>query len=662
MSSETAARTGGIPVIHGREDVKEALGLSVGSTNLAAVAGRAAVTRRSVLTLYRHRSPEVGAPSENPNLNEPGLIMTGFVDRAGDPVDIVAADGSHHRAEQLVAAALRALMHNVTPGRSTPPAVAYPAHWSPTAVDALRRALRTSPELSASTPQPALVCDAAAAFTALQSQPGLPTRGVVALCDFGGAGTSITLADAANGYQPIGATVRHLDFSGELIDQALLKHVIAGLSGAGSVDVSDTSAIGSLNRLRTQCRGAKERLSYSAVTTLAVDVPGFRGDIRLTRTELDAEIRQPLAEFIGVIRETLDRNRIHLADLVAVASVGGGANIPAVTTTLSEHLRVPVITSPRPELIAARGAAIRAARGPADESRTAVAAIAAVAPGFAAPSSEFPALAWSEEDNAPDVLAPEPCFDAPTGCSSARPPLHFVPADPLPGRSGDVAQRWYRRPAAVTGAVLAAMVLMGAGAVVALRNDATQLAGTPATTFSPAPPTPVAVPPVAERAAQAQPQPAPVSTVVIQPPTPVVHGRPIAPPPNRPALAPVARPANTPPRAATPPPTRSAPPATTSPPTITTEPPTTTTPPPPTTTPPPPSTTQPPPTTTQPPPSETPETPPPSTTQPPAAEPPPSATEPPPTTTTQAPAAPTVPTVPAVPEVTTSTPTTEPAG
>jgi molecular chaperone DnaK (HSP70) len=65
-------------------------------------------------------------------------------------------------------------------------------------------------------------------------------------------------------------------------------------------------------------------------------------------------------------------NRIPPADLVAVGSVGGGAHIPAVTTALSEHLRVPVITAARPELTAATGAALTAARGPGDEGLTAV--------------------------------------------------------------------------------------------------------------------------------------------------------------------------------------------------------------------------------------------------------------------------------------------------
>src|SRR5215211_2909289 len=263
----------------------EAVGLSVGATNMAAVVhARAAVTRQSVLTLYRHRPPEVGVPSENPNINERGLVVTGFVDRVGDPVGIVAADGSTHPGEVLVAEALRALLHGVTDRQppAEPATVTYPAHWAAPAVEALRRELTALPEWSRSATPVVPLSDATAALTALQAEPGLPSRGVIALCDFGGTGTSITLADAAD-FRPIAPAVRHTDFSGDLIDQALLKHVIADLSSAGSVDVSGTSAIGSLNRLRAQCRGAKESLSGTTVTSLVADLPGSSSDIRLTR-------------------------------------------------------------------------------------------------------------------------------------------------------------------------------------------------------------------------------------------------------------------------------------------------------------------------------------------------------------------------------------------
>ncbi|OKH63070.1 hypothetical protein EB74_14000, partial [Mycobacterium sp. SWH-M5] len=82
----------------------DALGLSIGITNLvAAREGRAPVVRRSILNLYRDRAPEVG------ELGGDGLALTGFVERTGDPVPIVAADGSQHRGELALAEALDAM-------------------------------------------------------------------------------------------------------------------------------------------------------------------------------------------------------------------------------------------------------------------------------------------------------------------------------------------------------------------------------------------------------------------------------------------------------------------------------------------------------------------------------------------------------------------------
>ncbi|MGH3674878.1 MAG: Hsp70 family protein [Mycobacterium sp.] len=592
MGTETAGhRHAGIPRLKAGKDVKQAVGLSVGATNLAAVVPdcweRPAVTRQSVLTLYRHRPPEIGVPSENPRLGERGLVVTGFVDRAGDPVGIVAGDGSVHRGEVLIADAVRALTYTVTGGRAPvlPPGVTYSAHWSAAAVAALHRELVGLPEWAGGGAKPlTLISDAAAALTALQAEPGLPTRGVVALCDFGGTGTSITLADAADGYQPIGATVRHADFSGEMIDQALLKHVIADLSYAGTADVAGTSAIGSLRRLRTQCRGAKERLSLGAVTHLPVDVPGFRGDIRLTRAELDDEIRRPLAAFIEVVlRETLYRNRIHPADLAAIGSVGGGANIPAVTTALSEHLRVPVITTGRPELTAAAGAGLRATRGPADESLTAVASVAVPAgiPDAGPQSGTLRALAWSEVDDEPDVPAIEP----PGGSSGARPRFDFVPEETDHTEKAD--EPWYR-PLAITGAVFAGMVLIGAGAIISLRSESAPLSG--ATT--PTPVSPSSSTPAPPRAEDREPPAfiqAPATRTLVVAPPPVTRQAPApAGPPAAPPAAPPPPPSSTPPT----PTTTTAPPTTTTPPTTTSTPSSTSQSPPPE---PPPSSAEPPP-------------------------------------------------------------------
>lgn len=560
-------------------EARRALGLSAGTASLAAITADRAVTRTSVLTLYPHRPPEVGVPSENPHLDEPGLVVSDFVDRVGDPVAIVAADGSTHRGEALLADALRAIAYAATGGRPLPEAtaVAYPAHWRPAAVDALRTALTRVPEWSGGSESLSLISDAAGALTALQTNPGLPIRGVVAVCDFGASGTSITLADATNGYQPIGATVRHTDFSGELIDQALLAHIVADLSSAGSIDVSATSAIGSLTRLRAECRAAKQRLSASTATTLPADLPGFRGDIRLTRTELNEAINQPLDQFVQVLQDTLARNGIRPTDLVAIASVGGGAAIPEVTARLSEQCRVPVITSPRPQLAAATGAALRAARGPADDSATKLAAAARVAapPPLAEPtlqdvaplSAAMPALAWSEADEESGLLAlaanPSPSQAGDDAlASSAAPPVQFgdetgyarpelrFEEQPLPDETRPADTAWYRRPLVLVLGGAAAVLALSAVIMLALSHGSTGTPATPtpgvATTPQPSPP------PSPEQTNPAPVQQAPVRTRT-EPPPPA--------------------PASTQPTTTTSPPA----PTTTEPPQTTTEPPPTTT-------------------------------------------------------------------------------------
>lgn len=179
--------------------MRNSVGVSLGAANLVAVAEGRPIIRPAALTLG-------------------GARITGFVDRVGDPVPLVAPDGSAHYGGQLAAAAIEALTHAAHPyRRPDAAAVAVPAHWSPTAVAALRAVV----------PQLTVVSDAVAALTALQANPGLPARGVVVLCDFGATGTSITLADAGDGFRVIGETVRYEDFSGDLIDQVVLRHVLA---------------------------------------------------------------------------------------------------------------------------------------------------------------------------------------------------------------------------------------------------------------------------------------------------------------------------------------------------------------------------------------------------------------------------------------------------
>lgn len=495
------------------------LGLTVGATNLAGAGdGQRAVIRPSALTL------------------DQGITLAGFVDRVGDPVPIVAEDGSRHRPEMLLVEALDGVARTSAKTPVSEVAIAVPAHWRPAVVDALRGALRSKPGLTRSP----LVSDAAAAVTALRAAPGLPTSGVIVLCDFGGSGASITLVDAAANDAQIGETMRVPDFSGDLIDQAILTKVVEGVFEASGADPAGTSMVGSLTVLRDECRRAKERLSDEAATAIAVDVPGMETNVRMTRTELDALIAAPLGEFLGALADTLDRNRIPLASIAAVATVGGGARIPLITQRLSEHLRTAVVTTRQPQLTAAAGAALIAHRSQIVESATAMAPAAAPATAMApatpavAPSPAVGgALAWSQvDDDAYDVLHTAPYLEDAyvSNPADSRPEVHFEPDQ----WNDDQPQSRRRSPALLFG--LAGAAVAFAAVVVGLTVMNHDTATVPAGTSSSIAPMPA---PVAEQKAPAADAPAPAQAPVVT----TVAARPQPRSAPQPQQAPVSAPA-----------------------------------------------------------------------------------------------------------------------
>ena len=454
------------------------VGLSVGATTLAAVTESRSITAEPVIT-------------------RAAIPIRGFVGRVGDPVGIVAADGSLHSGATLLAEVLHELARTASAGQPLPhlAAIAYPAQWGPVEVEALGRALRRIPAWAAG---PVLIPDYDGALTALREHPGLPAAGVVAVCDFGGSATTLTLVDAADGCRLIGESVRVADFSGDLVDRALLTHVLRG-AGAASGGAG-TAALSALTRLRAECRQAKERLSTQTVTTVPGRPAGARGDIRITRPELEGIIGGPLQVVLAALSEALHRNGIAPSDLVAVASVGGMAAVPAVTAALSERLRVPVITVPRPGLAAANGAALYAAAATADGGATGVSPVRSR-------SEPVPqALAWSHAPDIPDVV-PQVSTRRP-GRPQSRPQLDFAPA---PAPSHPERTSWHRTPLAVAAATLAVIAGAGGATVLALRAAPALPASGISTIQSPAQPAPVAAGPTGD-------EPAPRTVIAVPAP------------------------------------------------------------------------------------------------------------------------------------------------
>ena len=229
------------------------LGLSIGTTNLVAVrSGTPPVSRRAVLTLFPDRAPELGLPekdSANPDAADTGTLMAGFVERVGGSHVLKSADGSTHDPALLLVEALDVLT-SATGGKASTSNItmAVPAHWGQNAMRGLQDALITHADFVHGGIAPRLVPDSVAALTALNSDSRLPSKGVVALLDFGGSGTSITLADAASDFTPIADTLRFPEFSGDLVDQALMVHALDNAGHSSGADPASTAVVGAVRR------------------------------------------------------------------------------------------------------------------------------------------------------------------------------------------------------------------------------------------------------------------------------------------------------------------------------------------------------------------------------------------------------------------------------
>jgi hypothetical protein len=532
------------------------LGLSIGTGNLVATRnGDSPVTRRSVLTLFPHRSPEVGLPEENSDLTESGAVTTGFVECIGGATASLCPGDLPQDPELLLVEALDAMVSAAGgDAASSKLTIAVPAYWGPDALRSLRKGLRTHSGFVHSGIAPRLVSDALAALTAINSASGLPDKGVVGLLDFGAGGTSITLADAASDFEPIDKTLRYPEFSGNHIDETVLVHVADATGQQRTLDSATTAAVGPLAQLREECRKAKERLSIEPATEVVVDSANDRLSVQLTRAELEDLITDRLDGVLSAFDQLLTQHKIESRDLAAVVAVGGGASIPLVSQRLSSHTQVPVITAMQPAFSAAVGAALFASREPAVVEETTAATATATATAMAAafagtstgisglppadlllddePPSTPRKLAWSEDDGT--GMEPVPYSDDTYGGGPTVRPARFGPEYEPPE---DEPRGRYHVPRLILGlTALAAMVAIGGVAYNLTSAVQPQPPAPPAspTMAPPAPPptslapslSPLPPPPSVLPSASPEPPPPPPSAEPPPPPEP-----PPAPPP-----------------------------------------------------------------------------------------------------------------------------------
>ncbi|MGQ4597146.1 Hsp70 family protein [Nocardia sp. R6R-6] len=414
-----------------------ALGITVGASNSVAVAatedgadgigpsgGGYLRTHPSVLRLSPEAAPTLGADSRATGHHSSDVLLEGFLARVGDPVDILAEDGSAYPAPDLVATAIGCLIDEIAAGTgqsSTEAIVAcHPAWWSRHTVEIQRGALER-----AGLGEVTLVPEPTAAIRWLDAAHGRTGDGAIVVYDLGATGLTVSVVRTGEHASLLGTPLRNTDVAGAEFDLLTMRYVLANVALAADFDPFDPTVERELSALRERCRKAKEDLSINTATVVAVglDPTDPQGStVRLVRGELEDLLRGPLSSSIDLIRDAVHRAGIDIGAVGRVLLTGGGAAIPLVAELISSEFGLPVVAAPDPQYTTARGAALLAADL------------------LAAETDQLPLVAPAAED----TTAPQPS-------ALAEPRIMPLPAQ-RPTRSGSPASR--RRVAVVAGAAV----------------------------------------------------------------------------------------------------------------------------------------------------------------------------------------------------------------
>ncbi|WP_280392583.1 Hsp70 family protein, partial [Nocardia brasiliensis] len=386
-----------------------------------------------MLVLCAGPPPALGATGAGAGRHSREVLLEGFLARVGDPVDMLAEDGSAHSAADLVAAAVTCLMDEMDAGSRTPGSTVacHPAWWSGHTVDIQRAAFDR-----AGLREVTLVPEPLAALRWLTATHGRRTDGAVVVYDLGATGLTVSVLRTGDQAGLLGAPLRSTDIAGAEFDLLTMRYVLANVTDANDLDPFDPAVERELARLRERCRAAKEELSINTATVIPVRLnpaDAQSSNVRLVRGELEDLLRAPLLRSTDLIRDAVHRAGLAIGDIGGVLLTGGGGAIPLVAELISSEFGLPVLAAPAPAQTSARGAALLAA----DLADAAARVPAAPQASIGSETEELPTVALSAT-SAVAAAAADLGFTADT--TERRGPTPTPSADALPDLRDTVAE------------------------------------------------------------------------------------------------------------------------------------------------------------------------------------------------------------------------------
>jgi molecular chaperone DnaK len=515
------------------------LGIDLGTTYSAAATARGdrleifqlgerAATIPSMVLLRADGEVLTGEAAERRALAEPTRTGREFKRRLGDPTPIILG-GTPYGAEALLAHLLRAIVERVTQQLGEPPssiALCHPASYGAYKLDLLQQAVRQA-DIGPVT----LLTEPEAAALDYARQERVPSGTVIAIYDFGGGTFDATiLRKTDDGFEPLGQPEGLERLGGIDFDEALFRRAMEHVASQGvTVDANEPVTMAAIARLRDECRRAKEALSSDTDATIAIFLPGFQSEMRLTRSEFEDMIRPRIHETIAALGRATRSAGLESGDIDRVLLVGGSSRIPLVAEMVRDATGRPVAVDAHPKHTMALGAANVAEQNRVATEGGGTAGAAGVVAAGAAAASAASAAADAGISTPSPVLAeeaePAAAAAAASGVAAAsvaepESELETGPAPagaPPPASDGTRSRRMLPVGLALLGALVVGAVAIGANLMgggtggAATASPSASLAAVPSAspsqavvTPSPSPvvtptavPSPTAVPPSA---------------------------------------------------------------------------------------------------------------------------------------------------------------------
>ncbi len=409
------------------------LGIDLGTTYSAAATARGdrleifqlgerAATIPSMVLLRADGEVLTGEAAERRALAEPTRTGREFKRRLGDPTPIILG-GTPYGAEALLAHLLRAIVERVTQELGEPPSsitLCHPAAYGAYKLDLLQQAVRQA-DIGPVT----LLTEPEAAALDYARQERVPSGTVIAIYDFGGGTFDATiLRKTDDGFEPLGQPEGLERLGGIDFDEALFRRAMEHVASQGvTVDANEPATMAAIARLRDECRRAKEALSSDTDATIAIFLPGFQSEMRLTRSEFEDMIRPRIHETIAALGRATRSAGLESGDIDRVLLVGGSSRIPLVAEMVRDATGRPVAVDAHPKHTMALGAAYVAEQQRVATAGAGAASAAGVVAAGAAAASAASAAAdagiGTPSPVLPDEVEPAAAAAAASGVAAA---------------------------------------------------------------------------------------------------------------------------------------------------------------------------------------------------------------------------------------------------